>query len=420
MARALTQLGLVPHAQGVEFHGVSRGFEVVARVVSSGLFGVGRGLEVCVRGGSRAVGDVGATIPAALWINCPSPFLGPVVVGDDPFDAELAVFGDELVVVALMTASTRSLLFTSCRAWSLAVKAREVELVLGSCDPNTVEDAISAAVELADALSIQPKDVAHRLLENAVRDRLAPVRLRNLQLLLAHFPWTAEAMHASEAAIADPHPELRILGAISLGVKGLPTLLALLEHSRWPHSIRERALERLSRLAGELEPAARADLHAKISEVLETMFTVERDEPRTMALLALDRMGKRPDALRIVSAAREADAGSATQMLGTLRFTVDRIAEEELAGMALLSGPKLGSAALEALGRVGTVAIVPALRRLVEIGDTEVRREARRAIARIQAQVDRDAPGLLEIATEEPSGQLSQTDEAGALSPLDE
>ncbi|MBI2374698.1 MAG: hypothetical protein HYV07_11940 [Deltaproteobacteria bacterium] len=420
-AAAIERLGLRAggDAQGaLELRGVRRGFEVAVTVLPPGLLGFGRGAEVRARGGAR-VGTFAsegtlpsgpATIPATLWINHPSPMGTAVSVGDEAFDGELAVFGDELFVVALMDESTRALLGSSCARWSLAVTGRELVVAVSDPTEAELEDALDVASELAERLSLAPRDVAARLAQNVARDSLVPVRLRNLELLLAHFPWASEARDASETAIRDSSHQVRLLGAISLGASGVEPLFTLMEDPRAPASIRERALLALLRMApvGEGRPA----FDARLASVLERVFESERDEARTMALLRLDSMGRRPDAGKIIEATWEADVDSAVAMLGTLRFTHDRSVEKGLVMLARRSAPRAAFAALEAIGRVGTVAVVADLRKVAETGnDPDVRREARRAIARIQSQVDLDAPGLLSFTSDQAGGELSRASE---------
>jgi HEAT repeat protein len=281
-----------------------------------------------------------------------------------------------------------------------------LEIVHGEVWAEIPDEQIGSLVPLLLRLGrrlAKPLDIPRRLVQNAVRDPEARVRLQNLLLLIRELPehrWTAKALRR---ALEDSSPIVRLHAAKELGAEGHEVLLAIAE------SLEEDALSAQAiSILGE-------GLQLKPVRVLLDLALEKRCLQAACA--CLERLGHSRDAadVKILGEAmtREEDelATAAARALGTTG-NVDAVPPLLL---ALESDRRnLCVAAATALGRVGTAAVVLPLEEAAERSAPypELRRAARQAIAEIQSRLADASPGQLSLAATD-AGQLSMAEAEG-------
>lgn len=349
------------------------------------------------------LGIPGSTDFQAVRIRL-EPLLPPgpeIQVGDAPFDRTFFVEGPAPQVFALLDEETRRLL--------LLLRAVEtLDLSSGRLSVSISEGSLllPRLVDLGRRLA-QPLDVPRRLVENAKRDPVPEVRLRNLLLLVREFPGELGAAEALRAASADPVAEIRLQAAKELGAEGRDVLFDLAE-SLADDRVSAEAVSALDR---ELPfERAKALLDRALSQ--PAFWT---------ARACLAAIGKSGDAAAVETLAKVMDqqegelAAAAAETLGAME---NPAAEPPLILALRRELPDLQKAVVNALGRTGSVAAVLPLREAAGRSwfDLDLRRATRQAIAEIQSRLPGATPGQLSL-TETEAGQLSlAADPAGQIS----
>ncbi len=312
-----------------------------------------------------------------------------IEIGDSSFDEEYYVQGPAPLAVALLDPETRRKLGALLRnrvaiptggsvevdaslsAGVLEVRIKETGF---SGNRERIPDILAAVLEVARQL-VAPRDVAARIAENLRTESSVGARVQSLRVLAREFPRHPATREALLAGCQDPSEEVRLRAGIALGEEGHATLLELVNGTSVGDSCAALAISALGRRlpAGEAEAALRRALAG-----------AERPQTAQACLEALARLGR-----------SEVEG----PMLEALKHDDRQVAV----------------AAARALGKVGTVAAVPALREAAEAGG-EMRSAARQAIAEIQARLTGAEPGQLTLAGGE-AGALSLADgEPGRLS----
>ena len=323
-----------------------------------------------------------------------------IEIGDPAFDAEFSIQGDPRLAQAGLDVHTRTKLtqllrgrVESPRGLVLAVDAsleRGKLSVFVEHDQNANQEQLEEPVaELLEmALSVVrslakradlPTRLANHLGSDTAADPETGVRLRSLRMLVRDFPRHRFTRKALETARTDPNEEVRLEGAIAEGTRGWGTILSLISNPGISDDCSARAVQTL----GEGLPVELA------ASVLRQALATGRPA-LACALLAAPCWNGQPGAEgHVVTALASPDAAVA------------------------------GKAA-DALGRLGTAAAVPALRRLGERNDRELQRAARQSIAAIQARLQGAEQGQISLAGSG-DGALSLVgeDEAGQLSLVD-
>jgi HEAT repeat protein len=315
-----------------------------------------------------------------------------IEVGDPSFDSEYYVQGRAPLALALLDPETRWRLAALMRG-RVAVAGQEAVEVHPLLSDGTLEvrvkesgfsgnrervpDVLAGVLEVARRL-VAPRDVAARIAENLRGEPEPGARLRGVLMLAREFPHHEATRGALVAALGDASQEVRLRAGMALGEEGRPTLLGLVEGSGTDDACAARAVAALGRGLG----AERAE--AALRRALEGPG---RPQTARACLEALALLGRSEAEGLLLEALRQEDG-------------------------------QVAVGAARAIGRVGTVAAVPALREAAERGG-EMRRAARQAIAEIQARLTGAEPGQLSLAVSE-AGALSLADgEPGRLSLAD-
>jgi hypothetical protein len=311
-----------------------------------------------------------------------------IELGDPAFDDEFFVQGQLPLALAILSPETRRRVAGLLRG-RVAVPGREpvdvsASLSRGVLEVRVKESGLSGRREhvpaiLAEALDVArllvaPTDVAARIAENVRLETEPGVRLQAVLALAREFGPHPATRATLLAARHDASEEVRLRAAMALGEEGRETLLDLVARAGTADAVTARAL---AALGGRLpEGLCEATLRRALDET--GLSSTAR-----ACLEALGRPGRASAEGLMIEALRARDSD-------------------------------VQAAAARALGRVGTVAAVPALH------EADLPRSvARQAIAEIQSRLRGAGPGQLSLATGE-SGALSLAEgEPGRLSLAD-
>ncbi len=317
-----------------------------------------------------------------------------IEIGDPSFDEEWYVQGQAPLALALLDGETRRRVAALLRKrfvtpsgeWvdvdpSLSDGLLEVRVKESGFSGNRerIPQILEGVLEVARRL-VKPPDVAARLGENLRGEPEPGARLRLLLTLSREFPFHAATREALLAAREDASEEVRLRAGIALGEEGRETLLELVAGTGTSDSCAARAIAAL----GEGLPAEQAE-----ATLRHALRGAGRPQTARACLEALARLGRVEAEGLILGALRSEDAPVAV-------------------------------AAAKALGRVGTVESVAALREAMLPRGDLLRSAGRQAIAEIQARLKGAEPGQLSLAGGE-AGALSLADgEPGRLSLAEE
>jgi HEAT repeat protein len=278
--------------------------------------------------------------------------------------------------------------------------------------PERIAEALDVTLELARRLR-GSDELPARLARTVRADPLGDLRLRSLQALLETFPRSPHARDAASAALQDPRAEVRLHAALVLGSEGRAVLEELACSERTPDEAAARALREVGRglavprLVELLGRARRAPKLATVGACIESLGRAG-DPGAAAALAPLLDSGNEEQAAAAARALAEVGGPAAESPL--------------LARVATATASPLVVEVVRALGRVGSAAAVPLLRRAGErLEDGEVSRAALQAIAEIQSRLTDAAPGQLSLSSAD-AGQVSLAGghDAGRLSIPDE
>ena len=294
-----------------------------------------------------------------------------IEIGDAPFDDDLFVRGEPVVVRSLLDSETRRL-----ARELFAGRIRMEPLGTRDVDVSASVSGGALRLEFLDRFDEADEPQADTLqLVLTLAERLAPVerpetplaaiaRTDPLPLVRGHALTTLsreraaapETRAAMSAALEDPDPDLRLRAGLWLAEEGQPALLALASSVDVPDRCSARALAALGDSVAQLE-RARA--------ILDAASGADRVQTVQAALAIVARDG---DVGRLIPALGHQRVEIAVAAAQALAAAGSPVAEEPLL-QALARGPHpLSVAAAEALGRVGTARSVMPLRELDERG----------------------------------------------------
>jgi HEAT repeat protein len=331
-----------------------------------------------------------------------------IELGDFGFDENVYLKGSAPLVYALFDQETRrrvvALVLWTDAAVSLKNGTLRVEVPNTLDAPGWLAERVASVLEVARRLA-RPADLTSRLAVNVRSDPVAAVRLGNLKVLVREYPGRPATVGALKAALGDPSVDVRVRAAMALGEEGHQTLLEIA-------SAEDGDLESALAIDALGERLPRERVQAILGHAL-------RGRRLPVARACLESLGRHGGAqgvgtlARVLAIERGELAETAARALGA---TGQPEAEKPLLEALGHGDTAVRVAAAAALGQTGTVAAVPALRRVESASGDDLRRAARQAVAEIQARMKGASPGQLSLAEGE-AGQLSLTpDEAGQVS----
>lgn len=289
-----------------------------------------------------------------------------VLTGDALFDSTIALYGDEVEILAIFNPGNRRAALDLYVGAPFSLKAGRLTLLRsGLVDrPALMEIAVRRLVGWANLLDVDPALIPARLAQAATDDPEAEVRRRSRNALLTRFTGTPFAASIARDALDDDDPIIRLRAAMALGDEKLESIIQCVQSIRLAMSVRLMAFEYLVDHAPPtvVMPLASSLLHEPGEDVAtalcETLWRVDHDAvPPILA-----------------------------RLLGDVK---QRSMSEPVA-----------IAAAGALGRCGTVEEVPALTAVVEDrgSSSAVVKAARTAVARIQGRLGGAGAGQLAVA----------------------
>jgi hypothetical protein len=363
-------------------------------------------------------GDSGITLLSQEKAGDPAAKPHDIEIGDEFFDAEVEVHGAPDRVRALLDADTRHVVRWMMRN-RLYVPGRAPVFIRGTVSilhghlrvllrddpmpptPGELRELVEGLVAFAERFDC-PADVAARLAATIEREPEWRARVYGLEVLATSHPTDAATISALRRALADEVPEIRLQAALGLGAEGRDTLLEIVRSRQAEDVISAHAIEAL---------AANIPTDLAVSLLLEAL----RSRRLHIAGACVRVLGLHggtaaaPLLAKVIALESGELAVSAARALGK-SFT----SEGEAALLAALQRgePDVVVAALEALGRVGTVRAVMSIQEVAAEPDSpdDVRIAARQAVAAIQSRLPGASPGQVSIAESE-AGQLSLADD---------
>jgi HEAT repeat protein len=311
-----------------------------------------------------------------------------IEIGDRAFDDEYYVQGQAPLALAILDPETRGRVAGLLRGRIAGPEPAEVHASLAdgvlevrvkesgfTGNRERVPEILAGVLQVARLL-VAPRDVAARIAANMRAEPEAGARLKGVLMLAREFPKHPATRETLLAARQDPSEEVRLRAAMALGEEGRETLVDLVAREGTEDSCAARAIDAL----GGVFPEGLAE-----STLRRALGGVARSRTAQACLDALARLGRAEAEGLILDALRSQDG-------------------------------KVAVAAARALGRVGTVAAVPALSAAMQPRGELLRSVGRQAIAEIQSRLAGAGPGQLSLAAGDAGALSLAGGEPGRLS----
>jgi hypothetical protein len=329
-----------------------------------------------------------------------------IPVGDESIDEAAHVRGDEAVAFALLTRENRDMLLDFVRKGGLIERGVVCLPVLEDGSYRNLRLAISEVLSVTRRVLLPRIDIPQRLADNAAGEDTLHFRLRSLELLQEVFGTEEIAKKASVQALSDRRSAMRYRAAVFLRDFDMLAKISSIESE--PVDIRIQAIEFL------IENAPPSKVMPHLEKLLESLAP----DVRIAAIAGLGELRHRPASEKLCRLAKTADTETATALAIALGKIGDSTAEPTLLDLLDQEDDELQTAAVEALGHAGTTAAVEPLLELTgSFLNSDLKRAAREAIARIQSRLGDVEAGRLTLAElTEQAGALSFPGEGGELS----
>lgn len=323
--------------------------------------------------------------------------------GDYYLDDRALVRGSTVSVLTTMTPLVRRRVGRLCADGRLTLE--EGKLMLLHPRPKRAEDLvewITEGIDLVDRMSGGVPD-DERLLANLESESNPRVRHR---LLLAILSVASEPIRSAavRASTDDTNDQIRLVAVKALGAAGWEESVMLYRDLRVEEQHRAAALRHLARTFGK---------ERTLSIVIDAL-----DDPRPLVVAtAVEGIGvwRHKDATPKLSAMARIAPPEVTEVIaGALGRIGGREAERALLRLLAAQDREVRRAAVDALGRAGTLHTIQILS---QIREASLKRSVRDAIGAIQARCGHRNEGALSLDEALPSqGSISLPADAGALS----
>lgn len=368
-------------------------------------------------------------IPTSLRMAHRTPLRSSgVPTGDEVFDSEIAVGGDDATALALLDQHTRSqmrqLIALGGEVGDSAVKISTSGLGQGALElVQEGSKALDLAVEFSRLLTIEGPEVPGRLARNAENDPMPNVRRQNLLALGHTFPLHPESLRQHRASLNDEAANNRFVAAEFLitlpGVEPeavrevAQVLVCLARNPELSEELRARSIRCFTHPTGDA-----GSLRAIAEPLIEEVLTERQGTLLVAAAIAsLAALGLRQLISRLEELAPTAEYPVAIAIAKALGVLGGPQAQAIL--LQLLerseperSAPEILQEAAKALGEVGDASAVEPLLKLSRYGGKEpVGLAALEAARRIQGRLIGAEAGQLSLAAPaELEGALSAWD----------
>jgi hypothetical protein len=330
-----------------------------------------------------------------------------VLVGDMAFDDAFYIQGDAARVLAALDAATRNEIRQLAETADLVISGHRIVFSLGATDEPWLSLVLARVFDLAKQLNDEAPCI-DRLARNAVQDPAAGVRLRNLIVLTREYGSQDVARTALRSALGDADAHVRLNAALALGEDGRAVLEQLAGDGKIADAYSARAI---GALAAEL-PVDR----------LRAILLASLPGPRPLTGAAcIEALGSRggDDAVAAVcDVLYHEDQELRVAAAHALGRHEGPRAEQALCGvLGAATEPDELDAAIESLGRMGTVGSVPVLEALAREHpwSLSLHRAVRQSIAEIQSRLVGAEHGQVSLANAQ-GGEVSLAADEGGLS----
>ena len=280
----------------------------------------------------------------------------------------------------------------------------------GPADYRELDRVVRVMVSYAKELAAAARRLRGQAFEAAmVPDADVERRIQALDVLLTHFPASLEAEMAAKDAVVDPHPAVRLRGALALGDAGQTVIRSIATDPELPETLRVRAFQRL----------AEVSTRAAIVPVLIAALLSDRPSLRAEARRWSGRLRVRDAVPVLLRQLRMAATAERRQLLSIVGRIGDPRAESAAIAHLTDPDPDVCREAIRCLGRVGRPSTaVPQLQAWLR---TDPRDGALRELAEavIQALGRPEeygrAFGRLSLVNDDSLGAVSVPEATGAL-----
>ncbi len=229
----------------------------------------------------------------------------------------------------------------------------------GVWKPDGMATVIKGIVHKAEFLCLDENDMAGKLLHGS-RDQTLPEQQREEMkaLLMERYAGTFEADAAARELLDDPDPRKRFEAAKTLGPKGIPVLAKLGRDPEVAKELREQAIGEIIRhhQPDEADPHIRAMLRSRHGDVSRTALSLIHRMKYTPAMKSLMDLATDPKAPSELT-------GAVVQVIGEIG---DATAQPVLLGLLHHEYLVVRRRAAQALGELGTTAVIPQLEAVMQ------------------------------------------------------
>ncbi|MFC1848731.1 HEAT repeat domain-containing protein [candidate division CSSED10-310 bacterium] len=329
--------------------------------------------------------------------------------GDDWFDEKMLIHGTSDLIIGFFDYKTRKLIraILAHDEYEIHLNAEYFELKIPGLIRNTTHfiRILKLLLNLSSELQRPPK-VKERVVENILQDKMAAVRKRNIEALVAHGPMNDDIRQTLRKAVLDTEPVVKLTAAFYLGPEGYPHLGNMLQESPEPYQ----------------------------SQALHIL--IQKDDPATIPYIRLALANIKLAATAALVLGDFKDTGSINLLIKVFHKSTSN--SIKLAAVKALGA--IGSAeasdflleqrahpdfeiqlqVLQALGNCGEIQVVETLINYMNsVTQTRVKSAAKEAIALIQSRLgpaekgwltiaeQHAAEGALSVSSPEPEGTLS-------------
>jgi hypothetical protein len=362
-------------------------------------------VEVSLAGGETMVVQVeGGRLPYDLILQRRGlmPRIGEIETGDIHFDMRVSVLGTLTTAIAALPMVARMRL--SRLAEDARMTVRDGRLTVSCNRPRSVHEVVEVIEDAVDLFKRMgwTGPVDERLLENFENDRDPHVRERLFKLIMQEGTESAR-QRAIKRAVEDLNPEVRLAAVKALKSAGWEEAIALFRDRKVVSRYRADALRHLALTFGRERalPLVEEGLGHKSAEICSMAVEAIGGWRHGPSIGRLETLQSREQVVveRVANALGRIGGSDAQRVL------IDLLRSEHRG---------VRQAAIDALGRAGTIDVIPLLSRIKDFG---LKTTVREAIGAIQARCGREAEGALSLSPESTQqGAVSLSGDTGAVS----
>jgi len=367
-----------------------------------------------VEAGGGRLGQGVVLCSEGVWQGLRKAFKGEDIQLRDPeFDNAVCVSGREVAAVAMLNDMARRRVIglvnlgAQVREGSIAYEERGV-----MADQYRIHNLLKAMLSAAPPLQMEVTELPTKLAENGLRDPNEDVRVRNMSLLVRHYPGRGETREACLKALGDVSVRVRLVAASALPEEGFSIIKTIAEAEIEDSEVRADAIAAITEFG--------------VERARPTLAQTLRSRQETVRRATISAIGKLRDEHFVESLCKLTKAGTEKTLVAltkTFATLGDGRAEPALVGMLTDPSVEVKKAAAHALGSLGSVHsmqhLLPFTKGLLD--ESGLKSVAKIALAKIQTRIGDSGDGRLSIVEHEVrEGALSLVAESGQLGLVEE